>query len=96
MSAPKEVGVPGRGYRKKGGPGEFMRELFPGPRREGVSNAYPLTASSTRKRRVAQRPLAVSEPPLHRSLLWATSIGRTTSSEHNNPPCTTGFREYSF
>ena len=46
------------GYRKKGGPGKFMRELFPSPRREGVSSAYPLTASSTRKRTVVQGPLA--------------------------------------
>jgi hypothetical protein len=50
-------GVPDRGYRKKGGPGELMRELFPGPRHEGVSNAYPLTAPSTRKRPVARRHL---------------------------------------
>ena len=34
-----------------------MRELFPGPRHEGVSTAYPLTASSTRKRTVARRRL---------------------------------------
>jgi len=32
----------------------FMRELFPGPRREGVSSAYPLTAPSTRKRTMAR------------------------------------------
>ena len=40
-------------YREKGGPGEFMREVFPSPPREGVSSAYPLTASSTRNRSVA-------------------------------------------
>ena len=50
-------GVPERGHRKKGGPGELMRELFPGPRREGVSNAYPLTAPSTRNRTGAGRRL---------------------------------------
>jgi len=49
-----------------------MREVFPGPRREGVSSAYPLTASSTRKRSVARRLLGgeANPQPSYTYLLW--------------------------
>jgi len=92
MSTPKEVRVPGRGYRKKGGPGEFMRELFPSPRREGVSSAYPLTAPSTRKRSATQRPLADLNHRFTATVLWPSPDANTTSSRRADPACTATLR----